>query len=323
MYIGIVGATGEVGRMMIKVLEERKIKIDKLSLFASKRSAGEVILFNNKPLIVQELTEKAMTEKYDYLLFSAGSSVSKKYASIATDHNNTIIDNSSAFRSVNEIPLVIPEINGNILKRYNGIIANPNCSTIQMLLALNNLHKKFIAERIVVSTYQAVSGAGHKAMKEMENQRKGRDNNQIFPKKIDLNVIPQIGEILENGYSSEEMKMQNETVKIFDDSQIKVLATTVRVPVVYGHSESIFCEFKKEIYLEDIKLILQNSESVVFHEDGIITPLDIVNSDESHIARLRFGFDNHSINFWNVANNLRVGAATNAIRIMEKHIELN
>ncbi len=323
MHIGIVGASGEVGRMMIRVLEEHKIGIEKLSLFASKRSAGEKIKFNENEIVIQELTKDSMMKKYDYLLFSAGSSVSKKYASIAAEHGNIIIDNSSVFRSSAEIPLIIPEINGQLLQNYRGIIANPNCSTIQMLLALNKLHQKYCLKRIVVSTYQAVSGAGHSALEEMKNQRKGKSGNTIFPKKIDLNVIPIIGEILENGYSSEEMKMQNETVKIFGDRNIRVSATTVRVPVSYGHSESIFCEFKEEVSLESVKQILLNSDAVVFHENEIITPLDIVNSDASHVSRLRIGFDNHSINFWNVANNIRVGAATNAVRIMEKHISLN
>ncbi len=323
MHIGIVGASGEVGRMMIKVLEEHKIEITKLDLFASKRSAGQKISFNDEYVIIRELTEKSMMKKYDYLLFSAGSSVSKKYATIAEKYGNTVIDNSSAFRSSEKIPLVIPEINGELLKNYRGIIANPNCSTIQMLLALNNLHKKFIIKKIVVSTYQAVSGAGHSALEEMINQRKGKTTHRIFPKKIDLNVIPLIGEILENGYSTEEMKMQNETRKILRDKDISVLATTVRVPVSYGHSESVFCEFEKEISLESVQKILRNTESIVLSEKGIITPLDIVDSDETYVSRLRIGFDLHSINFWNVANNIRVGAATNAVRILEKHISLN
>jgi len=323
MKIGIVGATGEVGLMMIKVLQEEKIYIEELTLFSSQRSAGEKIKFYDQEITVKELTEESMQEKYDYILFSAGSTISRKYATIATKAGNIIIDNSSAFRQDKRIPLVIPEINSELLTKYRGIIANPNCSTIQMLLALANLHKKYEIKKIIVSTYQAVSGAGNRGIQSLINEQKNEISDKYFKKQIYRNVVPQIGDFHHNGYSDEEIKMDFETKKILKNEAIDVVATTVRVPVFYGHSESIYVEFNKEVNLQESIEVLQKSESVVFHLEDYITPIEIENSNMSHVCRLRYGADNYSLNLWNVANNVRVGAATNAVRILKKHFQLN
>ena len=322
MKVGIVGATGEVGRAMIKVLEEMDIPVSKLRLFASKRSAGKTLEFKGKEYVVEELKEDHMKEKYDYILFSAGAEVSKKFAPIAAKIGNTVIDNSSAFRLVRGIPLVVPEINGHLLKGYRGIVANPNCSTIQMVLSLYKVHRVYGIKEIVVSTYQAVSGAGHKGVVELQSQMDGEDIVSVFPKRILGNVIPLIGPIKENLCTQEEMKMVNETRKILNDSSIMVYPTAVRVPVFYGHSESIFVKLVKPFKsLEELKIVLSSSEDVVVTDD-IVTPLDIEGSDLTYICRVR-AFDNTSFSFWNVADNIRVGAATNAVRILKKHMELN
>jgi len=313
MKIGVVGATGEVGRMMLTCLQEQKIYIDELHLFASKKSAGTIVDFGEKKFEVQELTEEKMKEKFDYLLFSAGGNVSKQYSPIAEGAGNTIIDNSSAFRQDPRIPLVIPEINGHVLTNYKGIIANPNCSTIQMLLPLYAIHKVNRIKKIIVSTYQSVSGSGNKGIKSLLNNK----GNSIYPRQIEHNVIPLIGGILPNGYSEEEEKMKFETHKIFSDSEIKVSATTVRVPVIYGHSESIYIELENIYNLLEIKQLLREAESVKYLEEDFITPLELGDSDYSFVCRLRRGVDDYSLTFWNVANNIRVGAATNAVRILK------
>jgi len=313
MKIGIVGATGQVGRMMLTCLLEQKIEIDELVLFASKKSAGTKVAFAGKLIQVEELTEAKMKEKFDYLLFSAGGAVSKHFSPIAEAAGNTVIDNSSAFRQDPRIPLVIPEINGSVLDNYQGIIANPNCSTIQMLLPLYAIHKVNKIKKIVVSTYQSVSGSGNKGIQSLLNDHE----KSIYPRKIDHNVIPLIGEILPSGYSEEEEKMRFETQKIFNDKEILVSATTVRVPVLYGHSESIYIELENSYDMEEIKQVLRQAESVIFLEEDYITPLELGDSDDSFVCRLREGVDDKSLTFWNVANNIRVGAATNAVRILK------
>lgn len=321
MKIGIVGATGEVGRTMVKVLEKQKINITELRLFASKKSEGKEIKFEDKTYYVEELTENSMKEKFDYLLFSAGASVSKKFAPIAADAGNTIIDNSSAFRMEKNIPLVIPEVNGEILKNYGGIIANPNCSTIQMVLALSAIQKEIGISEIFVSTYQAVSGAGNKGIKELFDQENGINNILHFPELIHHNVIPAIGPVLDNGFTEEEMKMINETRKIFNNYEIKVYPTAVRVSVLYGHSESITFRTKRKSTLDEIKKLLSNVENVVY-TDKLITPINIAGSDITYVSRLR-QMDDYTFLVWVVADNVRVGAATNAIRILLKHCKLN
>ncbi|KAF2956973.1 aspartate-semialdehyde dehydrogenase [Marinitoga sp. 38H-ov] len=320
MKIGIVGATGEVGRTMIRVLEEKNLEINELKLFASKKSEGKKMKFKDKYYFVEELTEEKMEEKYDYILFSAGSEISKKYAQIANESGNVVIDNSSAFRMEKNIPLVVPEINGKILKGYKGIIANPNCSTIQMVLALRDIEKKLGISEIFVSTYQAVSGAGNKGIKELLDQQNGINNIYHFPEIINNNVIPVIGQVLKNGFTEEEMKMVNETRKIFNDYKIKVYPTAVRVPVLYGHSESIIFRTKKEADIKKIRELLSSVENVVY-TDNLITPLNVADTDITYVSRLR-QMDEKTFLIWVVADNVRVGAATNAVRILLKHYEL-
>lgn len=313
MKIGIVGATGEVGRMMLTCLLEEKIAFDEIDLFASKKTAGNNVDFGGRSLQIQELTEERMSERYDYLLFSAGASLSKYYSPIAEKAGSTIIDNSSAFRQDSRIPLVIPEINGNILENYQGIIANPNCSTIQMLLPLYAIHEVNKIKKIIVSTYQSVSGSGNKGIKSLLDQ----NQKSIYPRQIEHNVIPLIGDILPSGYSEEEEKMRFETKKIFNDQDILVSTTCVRVPVVYGHSESVYLELENTCNLDNVKELLRAAKSVKYMDEDFISPIEIGNSNDSFVCRLRYGVDEKSLAFWNVAHNIRVGAATNAVRILK------
>ena len=321
MRAAVVGATGEVGRMMTRVLEEQRVFPDELDLFASAKSAGTEVTFNGKKLAVKELTKKSMKAGYDYLLFSAGASVSREFAPLAAEAGSVVIDNSSAFRMDPAIPLVVPEINGSLLAGYRGIVANPNCSTIQMVLSLSNVHSRFGIRSIVVSTYQAVSGAGKNGMNELEEQMRGHIAPKKFVKQIHLNVVPQIGALLENGFTDEEMKMVNETRKIFSDPDISVWPTTVRVPVLYGHSEAILVETRRPCPLSEFSEAIEESESVMLVDD-MITPLEAAGSDSVYVARVR-AFDATRFLLWNVADNIRVGAATNAVRILKKHRELN
>jgi aspartate-semialdehyde dehydrogenase len=319
MKVAVVGATGEVGRKIIDELSDLNLK--KLDLFASKKSVGEIIDYNDEKLYVQELTEESLKKGYDYVLFSAGGGVSQKYAKIASECGSVVIDNSSAFRMEKEIPLVIPEINSHKLKGYRGIIANPNCSTIQMLLALNNVHKELKIEEINVSTYQAVSGAGNKGIQELLSQENENSHPNHFEKTIYRNVIPKIGDYEENGFTTEEMKMVNETIKIFEDDSIIVIPTAVRVPVIYGHSESITFRTQKSTNIELVGDLIANSENVVY-DDEIITPKEIENDKLTYVSRLR-QLNDKTFLIWVMANNVRVGAATNAVRIMKKHVEIN
>lgn len=319
MRLAIVGATGEVGRMMLKKLEEEKIKPQVLSLYSSARSAGSTLNFEGTSKKVEELKEDSFDSGFDYVLFSAGASISKKFAPLAAARGATVIDNSSAFRGEREIPLVVPQINGHLLDGYRGIVANPNCSTIQLVLSLYRVQRKYGLKTVVVSTYQAVSGAGKKGIEELEGQEEGRDEACVFLRKIHRNVVPVIGEILESGFSQEEMKLVNETRKILEDPSIDVWPTTVRVPVVYGHSESILCQTRDPFEFEDLKRELASSEDVVLGGEKF-TPLEIAGSDLVYVSRLRT-FDARHFLIWNVADNVRVGAATNAVRILKIHSE--
>ncbi|PHJ12541.1 aspartate-semialdehyde dehydrogenase [Fervidobacterium sp. SC_NGM5_G05] len=321
MKVGIVGATGAVGRNMVEVLENSKVEISEIRLFASERSSGQVMKFRGMEVLVERLTPDAMKEGFDYLLFSAGSDVSKEFAPIAAEAGTVVIDNSSAFRMVPEIPLVVPEINGHLLKNYQGIVANPNCSTIQMVLALYRVHDRYQLHEIFVSTYQAVSGAGYKAIREYEEQLAGSNRYSVFARQIAHNVIPLIGSIVDD-ITQEEWKMINETKKILNSRSVNVYPTTVRVPVRIGHSESIIARTLFPIMSkEDLIDTISSGEDVVVHED-IVTPIEVEKDDYVHVSRIRL-FDAHTFGVWVVADNLRVGAATNAVRIMEKHIELN
>ena len=322
MKIGVVGATGEVGRTMLKVLEEFDVPVSEIRLFASERSVGKELTFKGESVKVELLTEDSMKWKCDYFLFSAGASVSKKFAPIAAQNGVTVIDNSSAFRMEKDIPLVVPEVNAHLLKGYTGIVANPNCSTIQMVLSIYKLHEAYGVEEIFVATYQSVSGAGHKGIEELLAQERGEEVVKVFAKKIHRNVIPLIGEIQDNLFTQEEMKMVNETRKILNDYTIRVYPTTVRVPVLYGHSEAIMVRFKRPYAsLEEVRKIIASGEDVVVTDD-LITPIDVAGRNETFVCRLRAA-DERSVMFWNVADNIRVGAATNAVRILVKHAELN
>ncbi|HEU25097.1 MAG: aspartate-semialdehyde dehydrogenase [Mesoaciditoga sp.] len=314
MKAGVVGATGEVGRTMVKVLEERGHVFDEFRLFASERSKGVKIPFHGENISVEILTEEAMKDGFDFLLFSAGKEISKHFAPIASDCGTTVIDNSSAFRMDPKIPLVVPDVNSHVLKNYRGIIANPNCSTIQLVMALKPLHDLYRLKHVVVTTMQAVSGSGHKGIEELEMEMKGDIIPKVYPKQIAYNCIPQIGPFLENGFSEEEMKMYNETRKIMECDCV-VEATTVRVPVFYGHSESVWAEFENPFDLNGVLKAWKNTPYVKVWDD-YPTPVEIKGSDLSHVGRVRISPTN-ALMFWNVADNVRVGAATNAVKILE------
>ncbi|MDD4224305.1 MAG: aspartate-semialdehyde dehydrogenase [Candidatus Cloacimonetes bacterium] len=322
MKLAVVGATGEVGRMMMTCLEEFAVPVASLELFASARSAGETLYFGDTALTVRELDAAGMRENFDYVLFSAGAGVAREFAPIAAASGSVVIDNSSGFRQDADIPLVVPEINGSLLQGYQGIVANPNCTTIQMVLPLAVLNRLFGLTKLVVSTYQSVSGSGHKGVTTLQDQRAGGSGKGIYPDIIDLNVIPQIGAFADNGYSQEEEKIHFETRKILDLPDLEACATTVRVPVYYGHSESIYAEFASKADLALAARELQQADSIAFQENTYITPRDLGSSNDSHVCRLRRGPGQNSLCFWNVGHNVRLGAATNAVRILLKHAQL-
>ena len=323
--VAVVGATGMVGRKMLQVLAERKLPIDNLYLFASARSAGNVVTFEGKEYTVIELTEEnVLARDIDIALFSAGGSTSKAFAPVFANHGTIVIDNSSAWRTDPEVPLVVPEVNAHDLDWHKNIIANPNCSTIQAMVALAPLHRKYGIKRIVYSTYQAVSGAGMGGFADLENGVKGEAPKK-FPVPIFGNVIPHIDVFLPNGYTKEEEKMMFETRKILGDQSLKITATTVRVPVYYGHSESINLEFKTPITLQGVKDCLSSSEGIVLMDDpanGVYpTPLATANTDPVYVGRIRLDESvENGLNLWVVADNIRKGAATNAVQIAEKLI---
>lgn len=319
--IAIVGATGMVGRTFLKVLEERNFPIENLYLFSSKKSAGSHVVFNGKDYIVEELKEDSFDRDIQIALFSAGGDISKIYAPIASSKGIIVVDNSSYWRMDSNVPLVVPEVNPEAVKNHNGIIANPNCSTIQAMVALKPLHDKYKIKRIVYSTYQAVSGSGVKGVKDLEEGLKGNPTG-FYPHPISFNCLPHIDSFTENGYTKEEMKMINETMKIFDDYNLKITATTVRVPVKNSHSESINIEFEKEFELQNLASTLESSPGVIVLDDTnnniYPTAIDCTGKDEVFVGRIRrdFSVDN-GINIWVVADNIRKGAATNAIQIAE------
>ena len=325
--VAVVGATGMVGRKMLQVLAERKLPIDNLYLFASARSAGNTVNFEGKDYTVIELTEEhVLARDIDIAIFSAGGSTSKAFAPVFANHGTIVIDNSSCWRMDPEVPLVVPEVNPYDLDWHKNIIANPNCSTIQAMVALAPLHKKYGIKRIVYSTYQAVSGAGMGGFADLENGVKGEAPKK-FPVPIFGNVIPHIDVFLPNGYTKEEEKMMFETRKILGDQSLKITATTVRVPVYYGHSESINLEFKNPITLEGVKECLASSEGIVLMDDpanGVYpTPLATANTDPVYVGRIRLDESvENGLNIWVVADNIRKGAATNAVQIAEKLIAM-
>lgn len=323
--VAVVGATGMVGRTILKVLEERKYPINKLYLFASSKSAGEKIKYNENEYTIEELSEDSFNKEIDIALFSAGSSISLKYAPLAASKGIVVIDNSSAFRMNQEVPLVVPEVNPEDISKHKGIIANPNCSTIQAVVALKPLHDKYDIKRIVFSTYQAVSGSGVKGINDLEKGLLGNPNS-FYPHPIANNCLPHIDSFEKSGYTKEEMKMINETRKILHDESIKITATTVRVPVFYSHSESVNIEFNKSFDIEELKDLLKNSPGIVVLDDpdSNIYPLAIEASgkDEVFVGRIRKDDSvEHGINVWIVADNIRKGAATNAVQIAEHLIK--
>lgn len=321
MKVAVVGATGLVGRTMLKVLEERSFPVDEMTLVASEKSAGEKISFRNHEIPVVTMAE-GLAKKPDVALFSAGGAVSKEEAPLFAKQGTVVIDNSSTWRMDTEVPLVVPEINGDILTRDHKIIANPNCSTIQMVMVLAPLHLAYKIKRIVVSTYQSVTGTGKIAVDQLENERKGIDSPKAYPHPIDKNCIPHCDVFLENGYTKEEMKLVEETRKILNEKNLKITATAARVPVVGGHSESVNIQFKSHFEIDDIYLHLRKFSGVVVLDDPSKNkypmPLQANGHDEVFVGRIRKDFSKKkALNLWIVADNLRKGAATNAVQIAE------
>ncbi|MGM0445733.1 MAG: aspartate-semialdehyde dehydrogenase [Bacillota bacterium] len=330
--IAVVGATGAVGTEMLKVLEELDLPIKNLKVIASPRSAGKKINFKDKEYVIESV-QKGAFEDIDIALFSIGSENSKKFAPQAVYEGALVIDNSNAYRMDDEVPLVVPEINAEAAKEHSGIIANPNCSTIQMVIALNPLKKKFKINKVLVSTYQAVSGTGLKAIEELKEQSKtyleGKDiNPKIYPHQIAFNAIPLIDKVNDNGYSEEELKLNRETRKIFDDQKINVTATAVRIPVVYGHSESVHVELDSKVNLEEIEYLLSSDENIKLidkpEDDQYPTPIMSEKDDKILVGRLRKDLHNeNALEMWVVGNNIRKGAALNAVQIADHMIKSN
>lgn len=326
--IAVAGATGAVGNQMIACLEERNFPIKSLKLLASSRSAGRKLKYKGQEIAVEELTESSF-KGVDIALFSAGGGTSKEFAPLAARDGCVVVDNSSAWRMDPEVPLVVPEVNPHAIDQYKnkGIIANPNCSTIQMVVPLHPLHQKYGIKRIVVSTYQSVSGTGKKAVDELDNQVRAILNfkeceKEIYPHTIAFNCLPHIDAFLENGYTKEEMKMVNETRKILEDDSIGITATTVRVPVFFGHSESINIETKKKISAEEVKALLAEAPGVKVVDDpsnnAYPMAIDAAGQDLTLVGRIRSDESiPNGINMWVVADNIRKGAATNTVQIAE------
>jgi aspartate-semialdehyde dehydrogenase len=319
--VAVVGATGLVGRTMVKVLQERKFPVAKLVLLASERSAGTLIEFNGTAVSVSKLEPRSFTG-VEIALFSAGATVSKEYAPIAVRKGAVVIDNSSAFRMEDDVPLVVPEVNRNEAFRHRGIIANPNCSTIQMVVVLKPLHDAFTVKRVVVATYQSVTGAGKRGVNQLEDEIADRPlREQKFPHPIAYNVLPHIDAFGEDGYTKEEVKMMKETRKIMG-ADIKVTATTVRVPVWGGHSEAVNIEFERPCTVNEVRALLQNAPGVIVEDDPLSSvypmPINAYGKDEVFVGRIRKDDTVPSgVNLWIVADNVRKGAATNAVQIAE------
>lgn len=325
MKVAVVGATGLVGTKMLQILAERNFPVTELFPVASEKSIGKEVEFKGQKYKVVSATD-AIAAKPDVALFSAGGSTSLEWAPKFAAAGITVIDNSSAWRMDATKKLVVPEINADALSKDDKIIANPNCSTIQMVVALNLLHKKYKAKRIVVSTYQSVTGTGVKAVAQLMNERKGIQGEMAYKYPIDLNVIPQIDVFLDNGYTKEEMKMVNETRKIMRDDSIRVTSTTVRIPVIGGHSEAVNVEFEIDFDLDEVKNLLAKSPGVVVVDDPSTQqypmPKDAHEKDDVFVGRIRRDETQpNTLNLWIVSDNLRKGAATNAVQIAEYLVE--
>ncbi|MBW1740835.1 MAG: aspartate-semialdehyde dehydrogenase [Deltaproteobacteria bacterium] len=326
--VAVVGATGAVGNQMITCLEERNFPVNNLKLLATSRSAGRKLRFKGEEVQVEALTETSF-KGVDIGIFSAGGATSQKYAPFAAKDGCVVVDNSAAWRMDPDVPLVVPEVNPHAVAKYadKGIIANPNCSTIQMVVALAPIHRKVGIKRIVVSTYQAVSGTGKKAIDELYNQTKAILNflepeKRVYPHRIAFNCLPHIDVFLDNGYTKEEMKMVNETRKILEDDSIGITATTVRVPVFFSHSESVNVETRHPITPEEVRALLENAPGVIVADDPSknLYPMaiDAAGRDETFVGRIRADESvSNGINLWIVSDNIRKGAATNAVQIAE------
>ncbi len=325
MKIAVVGASGLVGQKMLQIMSERKFPVDELLPVASERSVGKSISYNGKDYTIISM-EAAIAAKPDIALFSAGGSVSLEFAPKFAEAGTVVIDNSSAWRMDASKKLIVPEVNGNILRIDDRIIANPNCSTIQMVVALKPLHDVFKIKRIVVSTYQSVTGSGKGAVDQLEGERNGKDIKKVYPHKIDMNALPHIDVFQENGYTKEEMKMVNETMKIMGDESIKVTSTCVRIPTVGGHSEAINVEFENEYTLEQVYSILEKAPGVTVVDEPAKNeypmPLNAHDKDDVFVGRIRRDETQpKTLNMWVVSDNLRKGAATNTIQIAEYMLE--
>lgn len=321
MKIAVVGATGMVGQTMIKVLEERNFPVTQLIPAASDKSSGKEIMFRGKAVRVISVSE-AVDAKPDFAIFSAGASISKEWAPEFAKNGTVVIDNSSFWRMYKEVPLIVPEINSHVIKKGDRIIANPNCSTIQMVMALAPLHRKYRIKRLVVATYQSVTGTGVKAVAQMENERAGIKGEMAYAHPIDRNCFPHGGSFQPDGYTTEEQKLIDETRKILEDQTIMVTATVVRIPVVGGHSEAVNIEFEKEFDIYEVRKLISGFPGVVVYdnpaENKYPMPLMAHNRDEVFVGRIRRDLSKEKcLNLWIVSDNIRKGAATNAVQIAE------
>jgi len=325
MKLAVVGATGLVGQEILKVLEERDFPFSELYLVASVKSVGQNISFKGKEYTVRSIEEVCQLAP-DLAIFSAGGGTSLEWAPRFAEKGTIVIDNSSAWRMDPDKKLIVPEINGHVLTIDDRIIANPNCSTIQMVMVLAPLHVKYGIKRIVVSTYQSVTGTGKDAVQQMMNERQGIKGPQVYPHPIDMNALPHIDSFLDNGYTKEEMKMVNETRKILGDSSIGVTSTTVRIPAIGGHAESVNVEFHEEFNLSEVRSTLATTPGVIVQDDPknniYPMPINAKGRDEVFVGRLRRDESHpNALNLWIVADNLRKGAATNAVQIAEFMME--
>lgn len=325
MKLAVVGATGLVGQEILKVLEERNFQFDDLYLVASAKSVGNKLKFKGKEYTIKSM-EEAVKLAPDVAIFSAGGGTSLEWAPKFAEVGTIVIDNSSAWRMDTTKKLVVPEINGHVIGIDDRIIANPNCSTIQMVLTLAPLHVKYKIKRIVVSTYQSVTGTGKEAVQQMMDERAGVKGPKVYPHPIDMNALPHIDVFLDNGYTKEEMKMVNETRKILGDPSIGVTSTTVRIPAIGGHSEAVNVEFHKDYDLNELREILQETDGVIIQDDPknnvYPMPINSKGKDEVFVGRLRRDESQpNTLNMWIVSDNLRKGAATNAVQIAEFMLE--
>jgi aspartate-semialdehyde dehydrogenase (peptidoglycan organisms) len=325
MKTTVVGATGMVGRTMMKVLEERNFPITEIIPAASEKSVGKELMFKGKPVKVVSVMD-AVNAKPEFAIFSAGASTSRDWAPAFAKNGTVVIDNSSYWRMDKNVPLIVPEINSHVLKKGDRIIANPNCSTIQMVMALAPLHRKYKIKRLVIATYQSVTGTGVKAVTQMENERKGLQGDMAYAHPIDMNCFPHGGSFLPDGYTTEEQKLTDETRKILEDQSIMVTATVVRIPVVGGHSEAVNVEFEIDFNIDDVITLLNGFPGVVVYdnpsENKYPMPILSHNRDEVFVGRIRRDLSKDKcLNLWIVSDNLRKGAATNAIQIAEYMVE--